>query len=54
MFPLNIVMGALIYSKVSRGGVTRTWFAPLDHNMVNMSIVNPNCDVQLMTKYVGP
>jgi hypothetical protein len=56
MFPLNIVMAALIYSEVSRGGLTRTWFAPLDHNMVNMSIVNPNCDVQFTTnqKYVGP
>jgi hypothetical protein len=48
-------MGVLIVLIVARGGVTRTWLAPLGHNVFNMSKLNPNSDVQFMMnkKYVN-
>jgi hypothetical protein len=39
---------ANINNEVARGGVTRTWFAPLGHNVLDVSALNPNYDVQFM------
>jgi hypothetical protein len=39
---------ANINNEVARGGVTRTWFAPLGHNVRDVSALNPNYDVQFM------
>jgi hypothetical protein len=33
---------ANINNEVARGGVTRTWFAPLGHNVLDVSALNPN------------